>query len=262
MTAMTHADASTSAIARQRAGLAPNALAIHGAAMDRSVWTLLEAWLDEAGFGLNAVDLAGHGANDAPAPACIEAMADALAAGLEAAGTPPAPVIGHSMGALVAMELARRHPDRVLSLILLGVARPMTVNPDLIDLAERAPGEAAGLMARWAHAKSAPPTHAAATEAMVSRARPGVLASDLRACAAYEMDPAIAALRAMPVGLILGESDRMTPLAGGRALAGALGTGAVRELAFAGHMTMIDRPRETAEAVRALSAALALEPRE
>lgn len=259
MTPMTEPSATAAAGPGKRLGPVSGIVAIHGAGMDRSVWDTLEARLDDAGVPIAAPDLPGHGEDTARTCDRIEDMADVLAAGLEADGAPPGLILGHSMGALVAMELARRYPERVLALILIGVARPMRVNPDLIDLAERAPVEAAALIARLAHAKSAPPSHLAATDALLAGARPGVLARDLRACAAYDMARAVDALRAMPVGLILGESDRMTPLDGGLALARDLGTGAVAVLPFAGHMMMIDTARETAEAVLDLAATLALD---
>ena len=45
--------------------------------------------------------------------ASVEAMADWIAGVLDAAGVDRAAVVGHSLGSLVALETAVRHPDRV-----------------------------------------------------------------------------------------------------------------------------------------------------
>ena len=44
----------------------------------------------------------------------IAEMADWIAALLDAAGAQPAKLIGHSMGSLIALETAARHPARVV----------------------------------------------------------------------------------------------------------------------------------------------------
>ena len=53
------------------------------------------------------------------APVSVERMADDAAAVMEAAGFTSAHVVGHSLGGLIALELALRSPERVRSLALL-----------------------------------------------------------------------------------------------------------------------------------------------
>ncbi|MDQ8758369.1 alpha/beta hydrolase [Sphingosinicella sp. LHD-64] len=64
------------------------------------------------------LDQRGHArTGDAPGPITYEAMADDAAAVLDAAGVRQADVFGYSMGGGVALQLAIRHPDRVLHLV-------------------------------------------------------------------------------------------------------------------------------------------------
>jgi pimeloyl-ACP methyl ester carboxylesterase len=68
-------------------------------------------------------DLPGHGGST-PLPAVpnLAVFADRVAALAEREGVLPAAVVGHSLGAVVALRLALRRPDAVDSLVLAGAA--------------------------------------------------------------------------------------------------------------------------------------------
>lgn len=66
-------------------------------------------------------DLPGFGRTPAlPGPPTITALADGLVAELAERGVPRPLLVGHSMGAQVVVEAARRHPSAVGALVLLG----------------------------------------------------------------------------------------------------------------------------------------------
>jgi carboxylesterase len=95
-------------------------LLLHGfTASPAEVRPLAEA-LAAAGFPVKAVRLPGHGTSDeeldATAPA---AWSEAAEAALKSSG-PPVLVAGCSMGGLLALRLAARHPDRVRAVATLG----------------------------------------------------------------------------------------------------------------------------------------------
>ncbi len=72
-------------------------------------------------------DHRGTGANAATLPPDhdIGTMAEDARAVLDAAGVARAHVVGHALGGLIALELARRHPDRVGRLVVVnGWSRP------------------------------------------------------------------------------------------------------------------------------------------
>jgi pimeloyl-ACP methyl ester carboxylesterase len=65
-----------------------------------------------------AVDLRGHGESEtASAGYAMADLADDVAAVMAHLDVPPAVVIGHSMGAIVAVHLAARHANRVLGVV-------------------------------------------------------------------------------------------------------------------------------------------------
>jgi len=97
---------------------------------------------------------------------------------------------------------------------------------------------AAALMAAWGHAK---PAHVGlnptpglwmtgGARALVENSRPGVLATDFRACMAYDGAEQAAAAVTCPATVVIGRGDKMTPAKGGRALAAALPQADVIEL--------------------------------
>lgn len=84
-----------------------------------------------------AVDLRGHGASDKPdGDYPIELLADDVAMVLGELRVEGAVVVGHSMGALVAVQLARTRPDLVSHAVLVDPA-PMAVPPEIAALLSR-----------------------------------------------------------------------------------------------------------------------------
>src|SRR4051812_27096445 len=114
------------------AGALPTMVLIHGAAQDHSIWDWYSTALAAAGCSVLAVDLPGHGQSGGAALDSIEAQALWLLAVLDALGIRHAALIGHSMGALTALEAAWQAPQRIRKIALLGVAFPMRVADALL----------------------------------------------------------------------------------------------------------------------------------
>ena len=93
---------------------------VHGAANDHGVWAWQSRYFAHHGFNVLAVDLPGHGRSEGAALASVEAVADWIVALLDAAGAERAALVGHSLGALAALECAARHPERVEKIVLAG----------------------------------------------------------------------------------------------------------------------------------------------
>jgi non-heme chloroperoxidase len=74
-----------------------------------------------ASYHVYALDQRGHGNSDRPASgyAIRDFAADVIAL-MDAMGLPQATVVGHSMGSLVALEVALAAPERVVRLVLAG----------------------------------------------------------------------------------------------------------------------------------------------
>jgi pimeloyl-ACP methyl ester carboxylesterase len=236
----------------------PAIVLLHGAGFDHTTWALHSRWFAHHGFAVLAPDLPGHGRSGGAPLKTIADMADWTAALLDAAGVAKAKLVGHSMGSLVALETAARHPAKVLSLSLIGTAATMTVGPDLLKAAEANDHAAVDMVSIWGLGYQAELGGSLApglwmhtgAQRVLERCRPGVLFNDLAACNAYQGALAAAAGITVPATLILGERDMMTPARAGKALAAALPNSRTVLLPGAGHMMMVERPDELLAALR------------
>jgi pimeloyl-ACP methyl ester carboxylesterase len=236
----------------------PTIVLLHGAGFDHTAWALHSRWFAHHGYGVLAPDLPGHGRSVGAPLASIADMADWTAALLDAAGAAKARLVGHSMGSLIALETAARHPTRVSGLSLIGTAATMTVGPDLLRAAEANEHAAIDMVSIWGLGFQAELGGSLApglwmhrgAQRVLEQCRPGVLFNDLSACNAYQGALAAAAGITVPTTLILGERDMMTPAKAGKTLAAALPNSRTVVLAGAGHMMMAERPDELLAALR------------
>ena len=96
-----------------------NLLMIHGAYGDRSVYSNQVAFFAPT-HRVVTLDLRGHGETAKPNEKySIEQFADDVAGLATKLGVDHADVVGHSMGGVVAVELAHRHPDLVRAIATL-----------------------------------------------------------------------------------------------------------------------------------------------
>ncbi|HJO79730.1 MAG: alpha/beta hydrolase [Acidimicrobiales bacterium] len=250
-------NAATGAVPVERDSTDPLVVLLHGAGMDRSVWSQQTRFLAHHGYRALAVDLPGHGDSEGPALKSVSDLATWVAS-LAAELGGPLHLVGHSMGSLMALEAAARQPASVASIVLLGVAATMPVHPDLQAAADADDVQAARLITSWAHGSKQHtgenPTPGlwmlGGTQALLERCAPGVLASDLSACSSYVGSLEAAALASCPVTLILGSADKMAPRKGAGPLIEAFSHGAsVVELAGTGHMMMQEEPGAVRRAI-------------
>ena len=235
----------------------PVVVLVHGAGMDRTVWSLQTRWLAHHGMPALAIDLPGHGKNDDdPLPSIFD-YGKWLAAVVETNFVDrarPVHLVGHSMGTYVAAEAAMLAD--VASLTMIGTAAAMPVHPKLLAAAEANDPLAGALMSGWAFDQrtrtGAHPSPGAnmvgATQAMLTQCSPGVLHDDLAMCSVYTGAEATIARFDGPITFLLGTADRMTPRRSAQVLIDAAQQPRLEEVAC-GHMIQIEAPRRTREVI-------------
>lgn len=247
----------------------PTLLLLHGAGMDRTVWFLHARYFARHGFNVLTPDLPGHGLSAGTALDTIESQAlwlnallDALAGPGNSNGLSLHKLVlgGHSMGALVAIEAAAQQAERVAQLLLFACGYPMSVGQPLLAAAKANDVSAIDMITIFGHSFDSRLGHNPVSgisvlnsaAALLARAAPGVLYTDLAACNAYQGGPLAAEKlsESVPVTIIAGDADRMTPARSTRAVSELLAAD-VRTLNNCGHMMMSEQPEATLSAMRA-----------
>jgi len=93
---------------------------LHGAASNHTRWSefVEHTWLTES-WNVLAPDLRGNGESMVRGGQSCARWARDVVAMLDAEGLPAAVVVGHSLGAQIAIHLAHRYPERVRGLVLI-----------------------------------------------------------------------------------------------------------------------------------------------
>jgi len=236
----------------------PVAIFIHGAGFDHSTWALYTRWHAHNGYSVLAPDLPGHGLSGGKPLTSVPDMADWIAALIDASGAKKARLIGHSLGSLIAIETAARHPDKVTGLGLITAATAMPVSEALLSAAKANSPDAISMMTQWGFGSRAslggclsPGNWMIGKGIRVLEAtKPGVLYTDLVASNAYDATEAAKKIKA-PTTIVLAERDLMTPAKSGKALAALIPGTKVIVLPGAGHMIPAERPDDVLKAIAA-----------
>ena len=234
----------------------PTVVFLHGAGLDHSWFGLQSRYFGYHGHNVLALDFPGHGRSEGPPLESVEKMADWVMRALDASKVRSASLVGHSLGSLVAVECAARHPARVERIALIGVAYPMKVSEAFLEAARKNEQTSFDMSTIWGHAPKVPlggnPNPGmwmyGDTLARLSRLAPGVLHSALKACNDYTAGMESAAKVKCPALFILGERDQMTPRKAGAALAQAI-AGARTVALPSGHSLMAEAPDATLDAL-------------
>jgi pimeloyl-ACP methyl ester carboxylesterase len=235
----------------------PTVVFLHGAGLDHSLFGLQSRYFGYHGRNVLALDFPGHGRSAGPALPSIGQMADWVHDVLKKTSMPRAALVGHSMGALTALEFAARHPAQAERIALIGVGYPMKVTPAFLEAARNDDYAAFDMHNVWGHAAQvalgANPNpgmwmHGDAL-ARLERLAPGVLYNDLKACNDYAAGMESAARVKCPALFILGRRDVMTPTRAAKQLQERIAGARAVEVPASGHTLMAEAPDATLDAL-------------
>ncbi|KQP71010.1 hypothetical protein ASF40_04090 [Microbacterium sp. Leaf288] len=230
-------------IAYRREGSGAPLVLLHGALEDSRIWNdefdRLSPHID-----LIAWDAPGCGESDGvPAGWTDRDWADAAASFLTALGLTSPCVAGFSMGSVLALLLARDHPDAVGSLVLVGAYAGWGGSLDADALAQRL--EAARFtvehpVGEWADgfldsvfAPGTDPSRRARARALLDDWRPATTTALLDVMS-QDLRPALPSIRT-PTLIVRGAQDARSPREAARDLVDALPDARLVEIPEAGH---------------------------
>ena len=253
------------AVAESGPAAGPPVLLIHGTAGWSGFWREVSTHLAARGWRVIAVDVPPFGYSDRDPtarygrPDQAKRLSEVLGA---VAGERPVAVVAHSFGAGAGVELALRSPQQVARLVLvdpaLGVPDAAPAGAGLVGVpALAAPLTAATVTNPWAlipllktmlarkgsadrwYGTLRAPMRRSGTTAGYAAWLPALFASDDGA-----LGRTSAGLRSLkiPVALIWGEADTVTPIAQGEALAKLVRPASFLRLPGVGHIPHIEDP--------------------
>ena len=265
-------------------GSGPRLVLAHGYCLNLRFWHYQIKELSRD-FHVVAYDQRGHGMSGRPRTEgrwVLDALAEDLDAVLAATGADPAVVVGHSMGGMASLAYARDFPEamgsRIAGLVLAdttaadvmnnvvpGVGRwvqatlqgfeeaAMKVavgNADRLGAAWRRYSNLAYLGVRFLGFGPDPsPSKVAYNERVLAETSPDVLVSLFPAVTGLDVSHILPAID-VPVLVIVGSHDRLTPQGAARRLAESLKDADLYVVPGAGHSSMFEKPDAFNERLR------------
>lgn len=225
-------------------------LLLHAFPFDGSMWDGVAGRLRSEGHVVIAPHLTGRGAAYPDIDVLVDAAVDAL-------GGRPAIVAGCSMGGYVALGLVRRRPDLVAALVL--VDTKATADGDAARAHRARIAEAAETGGNWsagmidgllgATTRQLNPSLVRQVTATLDAASREDVAWLQRAMAARPDARGALALLTVPIIVVVGAEDTMSPLAEQHLIIDAAPHADLVQVPQAGHLTPLESPHAVADAL-------------
>tara|TARA_B100000524_G_scaffold184924_1_gene95566 strand:- start:615 stop:1343 length:729 start_codon:yes stop_codon:yes gene_type:complete len=221
-------------------------LFIAGAGMDHRLVRSLK--LPDAEFNKPLIiDLPGHGDSKGTSSNTIESYSKFLIECLESYDLNELSLCGHSMGGLIALEMAMQKNFSVQSIILVNSIYPTRVAEPLLAKAKASNGGAADFIIKYGLYK-----RLLGIKNAFSEEDDLVMLDDLEACNSYQLDLNVIKDLEIPISIILGSKDKLVDLKAVESFANTVPckTHTVEE---AGHFLFFEQPNELSKLIAQLA---------
>ncbi len=230
-----------------RAGNGPPCVLIHGVGLNADSWGAQIDAMSER-HAILAPDLPGHG--DSPrldGAVTLDTLTDCIANAVAAFGM-PVPVVGHSLGALIAVNLAMRHPSLVSGIAALNTIHRRSpeardaVRARAAAMSTDAPNDPAPTLARWFGDDLTRPQAIACRSWLTGVDPAGYKAAYTAFAEARDFADADLAAISCPALFLTGSEEPNSTPAMSRILAAAVPNGRAFVVEGAAHMAMMTHP--------------------
>lgn len=219
----------------------PNAalplLFVHGGGSSHRFWLGQLEYCSQFTYAL-AVDLPGHGLTPGKPYTNLEAYNDFMLHVITQLGISSFILIGHSMGGAISLQFAWKHGSILKGTVVIGSGATLPMAAEIwhtratIDYYSRmpelayAPGTAAPVLAK--------------AQQDWNRNDPDVYYADVQACSTFNLNSVLPMIQ-MPVLVIVGEGDQLTPPACADHLTKSIPNAQQVTIPEAGHMVPIEQ---------------------
>ncbi len=220
---------------------------IHGSGGDREEW---RGQLDglSSRFNIIALELPGHGKSDPPGETSIAAYSDWVVDFTESLGLKKVVVIGCSLGSAITQWIALTPKPWLVGIGLVGAGARLRVHPDYLQGTLHFNKDILVSFADFALAREADPEIRSAIRDRFLTGSVELIHGDLSACDKFDMMDKVSQI-ALPTCILVGEDDRLTPPKYSRFLQSAIKGSRLTVIPGAGHLVMMEKPKEFNEFV-------------
>jgi pimeloyl-ACP methyl ester carboxylesterase len=219
---------------------------IHGSGGNHSAWSHQYARLHKK-YNIVAINLPGHGRSGGNGEKDVRRYCVWVKKLLDVLDLNGAVLVGHSLGAAVALQFAINYPQEIAGIVLVGGGMKMPVNPFFLEFLKTnppvVPAEVIDLICKYSLAKENRPKFFTPLQKSISQSKVNVLYGDLLACNNLDLTQELGEIR-VPALVICGAEDKMTPPDCSRQLAASISGATLEIIEGAGHMVMMERPAE------------------
>lgn len=215
---------------------------IHGSGGDHTGWSHQYTRLHKQ-FNIIALDLPGHGRSSGAGENEIANYSQWVKKLLDVLRPDNPVLIGHSLGAAIALNFAIRYPRDIKGIVPVGGGIKMPVNPSLLEGLKANPAEVIDMMCKFSLAKENRPKLFAPLKKSFSKVNVDVLYGDFLACSKLDLTNVLSKID-VPALVLCGMEDKMTPADFSREIAAGINGAELSLIEGAGHMVMLEKPAE------------------
>ena len=213
----------------------------HGSGGDHTIWESQFSGLGDE-FNIFAVDLPGHGRSGGKGEKEVGLYVEWVKKFIKALGLDRPVLIGHSLGAAIALAFASVHGKLLSGLVPVSGGVKMPVNKMILEGIMTDPAATLNMTWKFAVSKQNREKLAYRLQKNLSEVKPEVIYGDYLSCDGMDLTNDIANI-AIPTLLICGSEDKMTPASNCQFMQALIPGAEVALIETAGHLVMLEIPR-------------------
>lgn len=232
----------------------PTLVLLHGAGGSSQTFLQQLRPLDRV-MNVLAVDLPGHGNTPGPGRDTISGYANWVEEVFSSFPVKSFYLGGHSMGGAIAQELALRSWPRIRGLILIATGAELRVSTKIIEGLAKEPEPTLALINKWCFPPDADPLLLRQSLELLKQTPVQIIYNDFQACNRFDRSEHVGTIT-LPTLILVGEGDVMTPPAFAEDLQKQILNSKLVQVPGAGHLVMLEKPREVNQAIEAFVSVL------
>jgi len=215
----------------------PTLIFIHGAGGSHRIW---ENQVESFGNAI-AIDLPGHCAGIGKR--AVDDYVQDVKRFCDEKDLRNVVLIGHSMGGAIVQKFALDHPEHLKALVLVSTGAKLRVNPIIFEAIKRNYAEAIELIREFEFSKKAANDIKGIVSQEMKNIGPEVVYGDFEACDRFSIIDRLKEIKT-PTLIICALDDQLTPVKYSEYLKNNIPNSKLEVIADAGHMVMLEKPKE------------------